>query len=231
MLRDLKKQVHAAHQRLMTEGLDCGGLGSVSVIDREAGQVVVTPDGLAGEAVATGSMVIVSLETAEILDGGAPPSQDTPAHLELYRAFENIGAIVHARSLHATAWAQVRRNIPVFGTTHAACFVGPVPCTRPLGEADLDGDCARAIGKAIVEQFRSEQVDPLRMPVCLVGNHGPFAWGASVELAVETVARLELVARLAGETLKLDADPRPLPRGLSARYFDTYGRRDAHPAE
>lgn len=231
MLRDLKKQVHAAHQRLAAEEMVFGGFASVSAIDREAGQVVIMPDGMAGETVATGSMVIVSLETAGILDGGAPPSQDAPAHLELYRAFESIGAVVHTRSLHATAWAQVRRNIPAFGTTHAAYFPGPVPCTRPLSEADLGDNCALAIGRTIIEHFESEQIDPHRMRVCLVGGHGPYAWADSAEAAVETAVRLELVARLASETLKLDAAPRPLSRDLAAHYFDRHGRREAGPTQ
>ncbi len=217
MLEQLKREVCAANRKLVSEGLVVHNWGNVSGIDRPGGHIVIKPSGVSYEAMQPRDMVVVSLENGKVLEGRLKPSTDTPTHLALYRAFTGIGAVVHTHSLYATVWAQARRGIPAFGTTHADYFHGPVPCTRPLTTREIGTDYETNTGRVIVERF--SRLDPLACPAVLVASHAPFAWGISVGEAVHNAIVLEHLARLASETLRVNADARPLPRALLHKHY------------
>ena len=144
-------------------------------------------------------MVVVSLETGKVVEGNLIPSSDTPTHLVLYRAFKDIGGVVHTHSLYATAWAQAWQGIPAYGTTQADYWYGDVPCTRKLTPAEIKADYEANTGEVIVETFK--KLDPMQHPAVLVASHGPFAWGKDAHDAVHNAVVLEFIARLASETL------------------------------
>ena len=162
-------------------------------------------------------MVVVSLATGEVEEGDLKPRSDTPTHLVLYRAFPEIGGIAHTHSLHATAWAQARREIPALGTTHADYFHGPVPCTRQLTAKEIKNDYEVNTGHVIAEQFKKR--NPLHSPGALVACHAPFAWGATVEQAVENAIVLEHLAQLASETLRVKPSIKPISGSLLDKHF------------
>jgi L-ribulose-5-phosphate 4-epimerase len=205
VLEELKKRVLKANQELVRQGLVVATWGNVSGIDRAAGAVVIKPSGVPYEQMKARDMVVVSFETGAVLEGELKPSSDAPTHLALYRAFESIGGVVHTHSLHATAWAQARQDIPPLGTTHADYFLGPIPCTRLMTPEEIGTDYEANTGKVIVE--RLEGMDP------------PFAWGESPEKAVENAAILEHLARLASETLNLEPYPRAISDQLLEKHF------------
>lgn len=217
MLRELKERVCAANRRLVTEGLVVETFGNASAVDRGAGVVIIKPSGVSYEDLRPAHMVAVSLADGAVVEGTLRPSSDTPTHLVLYRSFPDIGGIVHTHSLHATAWAQARREVPALGTTHADYFHGPVPCTRLMTVAEIRGDYEANTGHVIVERFA--RLDPMSHPGVLVAAHGPFAWGRSVEEAVHHAVILEYLARLAGETLCIDPAARPMQPALLAKHF------------
>jgi L-ribulose-5-phosphate 4-epimerase len=162
-------------------------------------------------------MVVVSLATGKVVEGKLNPSSDTPTHLVLYRAFQDIGGVVHTHSLHATAWAQAGRELPALGTTHADYCHGPVPCTRRMKAAEIGGDYEANTGHVIVERFRN--LDPLDFPAVLVASHGPFAWGRSLDDAVHHAIVLEHLARLASETLRIEPATQSMQRALLDKHF------------
>ena len=217
MLDALKKDVCAANLRLVTEGLVVQTWGNVSGVDRARGLMVIKPSGVAYAGMKPGHMVVVSLETGEVVEGSLNPSSDTPTHLELYRAFPAIGGVVHTHSLHATAWAQAQREIPPFGTTHADYYHGPVPCTRPLTTAEIKGDYEVNTGRVIVSRFA--RLDPLAFPGVLVASHAPFTWGKSADKAVDSGVVLEFLARMASETLAIAPKTRSVPKALLDKHF------------
>jgi L-ribulose-5-phosphate 4-epimerase len=201
MLEALKKEVCAANLELVAEGLVIQTWGNVSGIDRAGGRVVIKPSGVPYDHMKPEHMVVVALETGKVLEGDLKPSSDTPTHLALYRAFNNIGGVVHTHSLFATAWAQACRDIPALGTTHADYFHGPVPCTRLLTSLEIEGDYEANTGKVIVERFAG--LDPMNQAAVIVASHGPFSWGKSAHEAVHHAVILEHLARLASETVRI----------------------------
>ena len=226
MLDDLKRQVCEANLALRDAGLIFRTFGNVSGVDRESGHVVIKPSGVPYDEMRPKHMVVVSLGTGETVEGELRPSSDTPTHLAIYRALAAIGGVAHSHSLYATAWAQARREIPIFGTTHADYFRGAVPVTRLLTAEEIGGEYEANTGKVIVERFAS--LDPAEFPSVLVADHGPFSFGADAAAAVENAAILEHIARLASETLRVKTYPKPSQPELIDRHFLRKHGQDAY---
>jgi L-ribulose-5-phosphate 4-epimerase len=216
-MKDLKDSVCAANLELVAAGLVIHTWGNVSGVDREKGLMVIKPSGVPYEGMTPDQMVTVELATGKTVGGNLKPSSDTPTHLELYRAFPEIGGIVHTHSLFATAWAQAQAAIPSYGTTQADYWFGDVPCTRVLTAHEIKDEYEMHTGKVIVETF--DKLDYRHHPGVLVASHGPFAWGADPSDAVHHAVVLEYVARLASETLRINADIETMQRELLDKHF------------
>lgn len=217
MLEELKAAVCQANLDLVKEGLVIQTWGNASGIDRARGLMVIKPSGVAYEVMKPRQMVVVELASGRVVEGDLKPSSDTPTHLVLYRAFAEIGGVVHTHSLYATAWAQARRNLPAYGTTQADYWYGEVPCTRALKRKEIKQDYEANTGHVIVERFLG--MDPMQHPAVLVASHGPFTWGQDVHDAVHNAAVLEFAARLASETLRLNPALSPMPGTLLDKHF------------
>lgn len=194
MLEALKAEVLKANLELPRYGLVTFTWGNVSAIDRESGLVVIKPSGVEYDVMTADDMVVVSLETGEVVDGKKKPSSDTATHLALYRAFPSIGGIVHTHSRHATIWSQAGKDLPAWGTTHADYFYGDIPCTRLMTEAEIEGEYELETGNVIIETFEKRGIDAAQVPAVLVHSHGPFAWGKDAHTAVHNAVVLEEIA-------------------------------------
>jgi len=222
MLDQLKRDVCKANLDLVKEGLVIQTWGNVSGIDRDKGLVVIKPSGVPYDEMKPSQMVVVSLETGKVVEGKFKPSSDTPTHLVLYRAFGDIGGIVHTHSLYATGWAQSGRDVPALGTTHADYFDGPVPCTRLMTDEEIQNEYEANTGRVIVEAFKER--DPLSCPAVLVASHAPFAWGKTVNEAVHNAVVLEHLARMASETLRVNSSAQAMqPALLDKHYLRKHG--------
>ena len=195
MLDELKEKVFKANLDLVKHGLVIFTWGNVSGIDREKGLVVIKPSGVSYDEMKADDMVVVDLATGKVVEGSLRPSSDTPTHLALYRAWPEIGGVVHTHSTYATAWAQAGKGIPNIGTTHADYFHEAIPCTRDMTEAEVKGDYELETGNVIVERFSG--IYPVHTPGVLVKNHGPFSWGTSPADAVHNAVVMEQVAKMA----------------------------------
>lgn len=204
MLDELKQRVCKANLELVKKGVVIYTWGNVSGIDREKGLVVIKPSGVDYSTMQPEDMVVVELSTGKVVEGKWKPSSDTPTHLELYRAFPQIGGITHTHSVYAVAFAQAGRAIPALGTTHADYFYGDVPCTRGLTESEVQEAYEVNTGKVIVETVQQAGYDPMDIPGIVVKNHGPFTWGADPADSVYHAVVLEKVAEMDLKTLALN---------------------------
>ncbi len=193
MLEDLKEKVLRANLDLVKHGLVIFTWGNVSAIDRKSGLVVIKPSGVSYDEMKASDMVVVDLD-GKVVEGSLRPSSDTPTHLVLYKAFPEIGGIVHTHSTFATAWAQAGLDIEPLGTTHADYFHGPIPCTPDMTVAQINGNYEEETGNVIVKTFA--KINPVHTPAVLVKNHGPFAWGKDAAEAVYHAKVLEEVAKM-----------------------------------
>lgn len=226
MLENLKKEVCDANLKLVAEGLVIQTWGNVSGVDRAGGHLVIKPSGVPYADMKPEHMVVLSLETGEVVEGDLRPSSDTPTHLILARAFPHIGGVVHTHSLYGTAWAQAKADIPALGTTHADYFYGAIPCTRVLTPAEIADEYEANTGHVIVERFAD--LDATHFPGVLVASHAPFAWGKNPDKAVENAVVLENVARLASETLRIRADIETMQQELLDKHFKRKHGPDAY---
>jgi L-ribulose-5-phosphate 4-epimerase len=221
----LRERVYRANLRLRELGLVTATFGNASGIDRASGTVFIKPSGVDYESLSPGNMVPVSLE-GRVLEGGLNPSSDTKTHLALYRAFPEIGGMVHTHSPYATAWAQARRPLPCFGTTHADVFYGPVPCTAVMRDEQIQRDYEEETAVQILEAFA--HLDYRSLPGVLVACHGPFTWGKSPELAVYHSQMLEEVARTGLYSLSLHPGLKGIKKSLLDKHYLRKHGREAY---
>lgn len=217
MLEDLKQAVWEANLRLPKHNLVTFTWGNVSGIDRQKGLMVIKPSGVEYDALKPSDLVVVDLETGKTVEGDLNPSSDTDTHLVLYRAFQNIGGVVHTHSRWATIFAQAGRGVPALGTTHGDYFYGEIPCTRRMTAEEIGGRYELETGNVIVERFR--HLDPDSVPAVLVHSHGPFCWGKDANEAVHNAVVLEEVAFMAWHNLALDAALPPMQQELLDKHF------------
>jgi L-ribulose-5-phosphate 4-epimerase len=219
MLEKLKVEVCKANLDLVAKGLVIETWGNASGIDRERGLVVIKPSGVPYDGMMPKHMVVVSLESGKVVEGDLKPSSDTPTHLVLYRAFKDIGGVVHTHSLYATSWAQACQPLLAYGTTQADYWYGDVPCTRLLKPAEIKTDYEANTGLVIVEAFKKAKFDPTQHPAVLVASHGPFTWGKDAADAVHNAGVLEFIARLNSETLRINPKLKPMQSVLLDKHF------------
>lgn len=223
MLEQLKQQVYEANMELPRYGLVTFTWGNVSGIDRESGLFVIKPSGVEYDRLTPEDMVVMDLLGSKV-EGRYNPSSDTATHLELYRAFPEIGGVVHTHSSYATSWAQAGRDIPCYGTTHADYIYGEVPCLRCLTEEEIEQAYEQNTGRLIVSEFARLHKDPMAVPAVLCKNHGPFTWGRTPHEAVHNAVVLEEVAKMAYRAESINSDVKPAPRELQDKhYFRKHG--------
>ena len=223
MLDEIKKRVLQANLDLVKSGLVIFTWGNVSEIDETRRFVVIKPSGVDYDGMTADDMVVVDVNTGEVVDGHYKPSSDTPTHLEIYRNFKNVGGVTHTHSINAVAYAQAGKDIPALGTTHADYFYGDIPCTRMLSEEEVKDAYELNTGKVIVETFNKRGIDPIAVPGCVVQNHGPFSWGKDAAQSVYHAVVMEKVAEMDIKALLVNPQSSMPQYVLDKHYFRKHG--------
>ncbi|ASU24411.1 L-ribulose-5-phosphate 4-epimerase AraD [Vibrio qinghaiensis] len=222
MYSELKQRVFAANLKLPQYGLVTFTWGNVSEIDREKGVIAIKPSGVEYDVMKVDDMVIVDLNGA-IVEGTLNPSSDTATHLELYKAYPEIGGVVHTHSRSATIWAQAGIDIPALGTTHADYFYGDIPCTRKLSCDEIAGQYEKNTGLVIIEEFTHRRIDPMAVPSVIVAGHAPFSWGKDAKDAVHNAVVLEEISAMALATRSLNSGIKIQPELSDKHYQRKHG--------
>lgn len=218
MLEQLKKEVLEANLLLPKYNLVTFTWGNVSGIDREKGLIVIKPSGVEYDGMTAEQMVVVDLD-GNVVEGDLNPSSDTATHIELYKAFPEIGGVIHTHSPWATSWAQAGRGIPAYGTTHADYFYGEIPCTRQLTPEEVERAYEKETGTVIIEAFRDRGIDPVAVPGVIVYKHGPFAWGKNPNQAVHNAVVMETVANMAYHAEQINPQGTPIEQYLLDKHY------------
>jgi len=221
----LREQVLHANQEIFRRGLARFTFGNASAIDRHGKVIVIKPSGVPYDQLRPDEMVVTDM-AGKVVEGALRPSSDLATHVALYRAFPNIGGIVHTHSHYATVWAQAGREIPCLGTTHADYFHGAIPVTASMTDHAISGEYEANTGESIVARFR--KLDAGSMPAVLVSGHASFCWGATVAAAVETAAILEEVAEMAYHTIVLNAEVAEISEALRNKHFQRKHGKDKY---
>lgn len=219
VIQEMKERVFKANLDLPNQGLIKLTWGNVSEINRDLGVIVIKPSGVSYDTMRVEEMVVTDLDGNLLDKMSLNPSSDLPTHVVLYKEFSKVGAIVHTHSTSAVKWAQARRDIPAYGTTHADTFYGPVPCTRQLTQAEIEAQYEIETGNVIVETFKERVIDPLACPAVIVYGHGPFTWGESIDKAVQNSIVLEEVADMALGTELLNPNIDPIDTYLLDKHY------------
>lgn len=220
MLEALKREVFEANMQLPKHGLVLFTWGNVSGVDPTRTYMVIKPSGVPYERLRPEDMVVVDLKSGKVVEGDLNPSSDTPTHLELYRAWSEVGGIVHTHSTWATIMAQAGSSVPALGTTHADYFYGDIPCTRSLTKAEIEEAYEANTGKVIVETFQHIKRNPMEIPAVLVHGHGPFTWGKDPAEAVYHAVVTEQVSMMAYHDLMLtDGEIPDLDRHVLDKHY------------
>ncbi len=226
MLDKLKCEVLEANQLLPKYGLVTFTWGNVSAIDREKGLVVIKPSGVEYENMTTEDMVVLEAATGKVVEGKWNPSSDTPTHLELYRAFDNVGSIVHTHSHWATSFAQAGIGILPMGTTHADYFYGGIPCTRVMTVKEINGTYEKETGNVIVQTFKG--IDPMKIPAVLVKSHGPFVWGKDTKESIHNAVVLEEIASMNYHAMNINSQIKGIQQELLDKHYSRKHGEDAY---
>mgnify|MGYP000429477018 CR=1 FL=1 len=216
MLEEIKQKVYEANMDLPKYNLVTFTWGNVSAIDRERGLFVIKPSGVDYDKLVPSDMVVMDLNGNKI-EGAYNPSSDTPTHLELYKAYSHIGGIVHTHSPWATSWAQAKRGIPCYGTTHADYFYGEIPCARSLTPEEINSAYEKNTGLVIIETVSAKNA--MSVPGILCSNHGPFTWGTDAADAVHNAVVLEEIAKMSYRTETLNSSVKPAPQVLQDKHY------------
>lgn len=220
MLEALKQTVFEANLDLVKHGLVIFTWGNVSAIDKASGLVVIKPSGISYDTMKAEDMVVVDLD-GKVVEGTLSPSSDTPTHLELYKAFPEIGGVVHTHSTYATSWAQAGIDLPNIGTTHADYFAQEIPCTRQMTEEEVKGEYEKETGTVIIERFNG--INPTYVPGVLVQNHGPFSWGKNASDAVHNAVVMEQVAKMAYIAFSINPNLTMNPLLIQKHFYRKHG--------
>ncbi len=218
MLEKIKELVFEANKLLPKYGLVTFTWGNVSAYDKETGYMVIKPSGVEYDKLTPDDMIVMDLKGNK-LEGKLRPSSDTPTHAEIYKKYPDIGGVVHTHSSYATSWAQAGRDIPLYGTTHADYFYGPIPCTRLLMDEEIKEDYEKNTGKLIIETLKDRDINPIYTPGILCKNHGVFTWGTDEKEAVHNAVVLEEVAKMAYRTEVINRSASPAPDNIRDKHF------------
>ena len=218
LVPELRERVYKANMELPEHGLVKFTWGNVSAIDREGGYIAIKPSGVAYDKLSAENMVITDLD-GNILEGDLNPSSDLPTHVELYKAFPEVGGIVHTHSTEGVSWAQAGRDIPCYGTTHADYLYGEVPCVRNLTKEEIDEAYEKNTGILIADEFEARKLDYEATPAVLCKNHGPFTWGTDAHNAVHNAVVLEEVAKMAAQCEWINPQNQPAPQELQDKHY------------
>ncbi|MDR2528507.1 MAG: class II aldolase/adducin family protein [Synergistaceae bacterium] len=180
---DYKRAVVEAGKTMLHSGLTVETWGNISVRNREAGQVYITPSGLPYDELLEDDVVTVGLD-GRVLKGHRRPSVETPLHVAVYKARMDVDAVLHTHPIYSTVFSCMDEDIPLF-IDEAAQTLGDTVRTAKYalpGSPELAQNCVAALGR--------------KANACLLKSHGAVCVGKNLAACFRTATVLEMTARV-----------------------------------
>ena len=225
--QSLREEAYEANLEIKKQNLAIYTWGNVSAFDPEKAVFAIKPSGVPYDKLTPESMVLVDLE-GKIVWGSFKPSSDTKTHQVMYREFAGIKGITHTHSAFAVSWAQAKKPVPVFGTTHADHGIEEIPCTDFMSPEAVRNDYELETGNLIIRTFRKRMLNPAHITMVLVAGHGPFTWGSSAAQSVYHAVVLEEICKMALLTLMLNPNAETLPVHIIRKHWERKHGPDAY---
>jgi L-ribulose-5-phosphate 4-epimerase len=225
--KSLKEECFEANLQLNALNLVVYTFGNVSAVNRAEGVFAIKPSGVPYAQLKPENMVVLDYDNT-VVEGTLRPSSDTKTHAHLYKNWESIGGIAHTHATYSVAWAQAQKDIPILGTTHADHLTIDIPCAPPMSDELIKGNYEHNTGIQIIDCFTERKLSYKEVEMVLLGNHGPFTWGATAAQAVYNSKVLEVVAEMAYITLQINPQASRLKSALIKKHFDRKHGKDAY---
>lgn len=225
--KSLKEECFEANLQLNALNLVVYTFGNVSAVNRADGVFAIKPSGVPYAQLKPEDIVILDYDNT-VVEGTLRPSSDTKTHAHLYKNWETIGGIAHTHATYSVAWAQAQKDIPIFGTTHADHLTADIPCAPPMSDELIKGNYEHNTGIQIIDCFTERKLSYKEVEMVLLGNHGPFTWGATAAQAVYNSKVLEVVAEMAYITLQINPQAPRLKDALIKKHYDRKHGKDAY---
>ena len=198
--------------KLLEDGLVKANWGNISIRTEEG--IIITPSGMDYDCISREDLVQLDLE-GKVLSGARKPSSEFPLHLEIYKNFNNINAVVHTHSIYASAFSVCRKEIPPVVEDMVQISGGNIK----VAEYALPG--TKDLAEKVVEALKGRNA-------CLLANHGLTGIGRTIEeaykvcLIVEKSAQIAFISESMGSPCRLSDEDVEIMRN---NYLNSYGQR------
>ena len=163
--------------------------GNLSV--RTGGRIYITPRFMGSRyrwSIEPDMISVLDAETHEHREGPSEFSRESRAHLAIYRAFSEAGAVIHAHPFYVQVFASANRPLPA-ATEYTRKF-GTIPCLPPV-KAHSQG-----LADAVVEAFSARRAEFASHGLAvLLPHHGIMVMGHDLDEAYDVLERMEVNAR------------------------------------
>lgn len=179
---NFKKLLLDSSLRMINSGLTVETWGNISARDPETGKIYLTPSAMVYDDIKEDDIVVTDLE-GNILEGVRKPTIETGMHLGIYRARDDINAVVHTHPIYSQVFAVLHETIPPIIDEAAQIMGKGVGVTKYAlpGSPELAANCLETLGQGYA---------------CLLANHGAVCVGADMNFAFKVCTVLEMTAQI-----------------------------------
>jgi L-fuculose-phosphate aldolase len=182
-VEDAPAKVLEAAKEMLHKGLTEGTAGNISA-RQEDGTFVITPSSVDYETMTLDDLVVIDGDgnTVSSKDGRSASSEKL-LHLACYKAYDDVGSVIHSHPVHATMFAVAHLNIPACIDEFSIYVGGDVRVTEYAASG------TPGVGDNAVVALKDRGA-------ALIANHGLVAVGPRPDKALHITALVERNAQI-----------------------------------
>lgn len=182
LLQSLREEIIIYGKKLIEANLTRGTGGNLSICDRKTNLMAITPSGIDYFEIKPEQIVLIDVNTGDIVDSNSVPSSECEMHRILYKHRTDVNAVIHT---HATFAATI------------SCLNQPLPPVHYLvAFAGVDVRCAPYASYGTAELAKNAFEAMKDRKACLLANHGLLAVGSNLAEAYAITEIIEFCCEL-----------------------------------